>query len=427
MRIMPSPRTRRPRRAAAAIWLALVVLAVAAPANAQAAADVTGTVTNATADEPLADAPVRILFFDAQGQLGAPGEATTDADGAFAVTPPAGATGYQVVVEHRGAEFRGTATQLLAGQPSVATVQVWDTTEDPKDVTLTNWIVWIDEDPETGAWNIQQDFGWTNAGDTAYVGEDAAVTVPLPSGATNLQFLGTFLEQQGEAIDGSYVSTAPIVPGQTSATIFFSSPQLPTLDLPAPFDVDTFQLFAPMGLQPQGTGLRLAGTQSDQGVTYQVYTTDPMTAGSEMQVSFTQVDVPEGESDATTYLLIGIAALALFAAGFFFVRGRRARRPAPASGPKKARPAQPQNPPKAKAQVEVASGPANGHRAGRPVVADDAEDDDEVQLLIDEIAALDLSFEKGLIEERAYRRLRVAAKDRLLLAQEAASGSRGTR
>jgi hypothetical protein len=52
----------------------------------------------------------------------------------------------------------------------------------------------------------------------------------------------------------------------------------------------------------------------------------------------------------------------------------------------------------------------------------DVAEDDDVQLLIDEIAALDLSFEQGLLDERTYRRLRVAAKDRLLLARETPEG-----
>jgi hypothetical protein len=269
-----------------------------------------------------------------------------------------------------------------------------------------------------------------NGGDEAYAGgEEGTVTVPMPMGASNIQFLGIFLEQQGEVVDGAYVSTAPIVPGETTATIRYVTEGIPALTLPVTFDVQAFSLFVPMGLQPQGDQLRLLGTQTDQGVTYQTYTIDSMTPGDQIEIVFTETAAVGAESsDSTTYLMIGVAALALIAAGFFFIRSRRNRRPASSTGPKKARPAQPQNQPKAKPVSQVAARPANGHRAGRPnVSADEPEDDDEVQLLIDEIATLDLSFEKGLIDERTYRRLRVAAKDRLLLAQEAASGSRSTR
>jgi hypothetical protein len=47
-----------------------------------------------------------------------------------------------------------------------------------------------------------------------------------------------------------------------------------------------------------------------------------------------------------------------------------------------------------------------------------------VDLIVDEIAALDLSFERGLLDERTYKRLRVAAKDRLLRAEGARAEGR---
>jgi LPXTG-motif cell wall-anchored protein len=430
---MHATRTARQRRLAAAVWLTLIALAITvSPASAQTTetdVGISGTVRNATTAAPVPDVPVRVTYFDDQGPVGN-AKATTDADGVFQVMPPAAATGYQVAVDHDGVEFRGVATQLLPGQPSVSTIDVWNVTDDPSQVTTSDWVIWIDQDTETGGWAVQQDFAWLNAGEEAYSGgEDGTVVVPMPIGAGNIQFLGTFLEQQGDVVDGNYVSTAPVVPGESSATIRYVTEGVPALTLPVTFEVGAFSLYVPMGLAAEGEGLRLAGTQDDQGVTYQVYTADALTPGEEIEVVFTEAgETAAGSSDATTYLLIGIAALALIAAGFFFFRSRRSRRPAPSAGPKKARPAQPQNQPKAKPTAQVATRPANGQRAARPNVArDEPEDDDEVQLLIDEIATLDLSFEKGLIDERTYRRLRVAAKDRLLLAQEAASGSRSTR
>ena len=46
---------------------------------------------------------------------------------------------------------------------------------------------------------------------------------------------------------------------------------------------------------------------------------------------------------------------------------------------------------------------------------------------VEEIAALDLSFERGLLDERIYKRLRVSAKDRLLRAEGARSKDRRAR
>jgi len=422
---MTALRTTWPRRVVAAVPVALVAVAMLAP-TARAEVGIAGTVRNATTAEPAGGVPVRIVYFDDQGQVGTD-RATTDAEGAFSVVPPAAATGYQTVVEHDGAEFAGVATQLLDGQPSVTTIDVFDTTDEPKDVAVTDWVVWIDTDPESGKWAVQQDFGWTNAGDTAYIGAGGTVTVPMPTGAGNIQFLGTFLEQQGDVADGAYVSTAPIVPGDTSATIRYVDDALPALTLPVTFTVRSFSLYVPMGVQAQGTGLRLAGTQSDQGVSYQVYTADRMTPGDELRVVLSEAAAPEGEGDAIAYLLIGVAIVAAIAAAAFFLLGRRRSREAPRGGPKKARPAQPQ-----RARASGARGsqptktrPSNGHRPARPrLTAEIRDDDEEVQLLIDEIAALDLSFEKELIDERTYRRLRVAAKDRLLEARDTARSSR---
>ena len=42
---------------------------------------------------------------------------------------------------------------------------------------------------------------------------------------------------------------------------------------------------------------------------------------------------------------------------------------------------------------------------------------EDMDLIIDEIAALDLSHDQGLLDEHTYRKLRVAAKDRFIEAQ----------
>ena len=69
-------------------------------------------------------------------------------------------------------------------------------------------------------------------------------------------------------------------------------------------------------------------------------------------------------------------------------------------------------------------GSAGAPPPGNGQVAEPIEDPD---LIIEEIAALDLSFERGLLDERAYKRLRVAAKDRLLRAEGARARGGTTR
>jgi hypothetical protein len=133
---------------------------------------------------------------------------------------------------------------------------------------------------------------------------------------------------------------------------------------------------------------------------------------------------------ASSVLVITAGSLIVVAMGIVVVwRLGRVRRPArsaplPArrspsrigkgtgSGPRDRRPAE------AHRARRSGGASANGHRR-RPAKADDQ---DEIDLLIDEIAALDLSFERGVLDEARYRALRATAKRRLVRSREARAG-----
>jgi hypothetical protein len=419
----------------AVVTTALALALTLAPAASAADVGINGTVRNGTTGKVVGAQPVTVTFFDANGRIGVD-KVRTGADGSFSSTPPAAAAGYQVTSTFRGTEYRTQATQLLSGQPSVSTLKVYDPTNVAKNVTTTQAVVWVDREGDTFA--MQEDYGWKNAGTTAYVGpkDGNVLALPLPDGATNLQFLGTFLEQRGTIQDGAYVSDAPIVPGKSSATIRFTIPTLTTIALPVDFPTTGIQLFVPEGIAVAASNVRLAGTIQDTGadgqpVTYQQYVIDQPAVGQTIDVAFTETAAAgSGGTNWTTILLVvaGLAALAALAFGIVG-RGRATQRtPAKGGRPAKARPAAKStanSKPKAAAPAKTRT--ANGHRTAAPqrttTVTMPTDDAEEVQLLVDEIAALDLSFENGVLDERTYKRLRVAAKDRLLLAQE--SSGRG--
>jgi hypothetical protein len=431
--------TQRGSRARAFAVLGAVVSTVLAlgltlaPAASAADVGISGTVRDGTTGEVVAGLPVTVTFFDASRKLGIDKQ-TTAADGTFTSIPPASAAGYQVTATFKGTEYRTQATQLLSGQPSVVTLEVFAPTSDPGNVATTQAVLWVDREGDGFA--VQEDYGWKNSGKTAYVGKGGSVvSLPLPKGATNLQFLGTFLEQRGTVKDGVYVSDAPIVPGKSTATIRFTVGSLDTISLPVTFPTTGIQLFVPQGITVSATGVRLAGTIQDTGadgqpVTYQQYVIDGPPVGTTVDVALAATGTADaGRTDWTTILLV-IAGLAALAAVVFAIVGRRRaaqRTPAktgrapkvrPATRPSKAAPA-------TRAAAPAKTRTANGHRSEPPKrtasVAMPAGEEDDVQLLVDEIAALDLSFENGVLDERTYRRLRVAAKDRLLLAQEASA------
>jgi hypothetical protein len=418
---MTAPTLHRTRMHTVRASMALVVAtfvasAVGAPAAVAADATIQGSVVNGTTVAPAGNLPVTVVYFDSNGKIGQ-ANLTTDATGQFAVTPPAAAQGYQVAATYRGAEFRTPATQLLPGQPSVAKLKIFDPTTAASDVAQTDWVVWLDREGDALA--IQEDFGWANGSQQAYVGKGGSVmTVPLPEGAGNFQYLGTFLEQRGSVTKDGYVSDAPITPGTSTATIRYTAPGTPALRFPITFPTKSFQMFVPAGITVSSPQLRLAGTTTDQGVTYQVLTADgTLQPGTAIDASLQVEGAATATRSSTSLLLLiaGIAALAAFA--FWLIGRRRSRAEARSTGPKKPMPKQASKP---RGASPTRAG--NGHRATTPktvarangVARDNA---DDVDLLIDEIAALDLSFEQGLLDERTYRRLRVAAKDRLLTAQ----------
>ena len=384
-------------------------------AIAQTTATIDGTVVNGTEQAPAAGVDVSLQLFAAQGDLGRL-EGTTDPKGRFSFGElPPGVAGYQVIASYRGTEYRGIAQSYTPGVPTNATLTVYEPTTDPGDVTFTDYIVWVDQ--LEGAFAVQHDLRFANAGTTAYTGGgDGVVTIPLPPGPANPQFLGTFLEYPGKIEGDAYVSSAPIVPGESTATLRFEAPSLPNLSVPLAFPATSFQLYVPQGIDIGTDLLRLEGTITDQGRTYSVYSAQNLAPETVIDAALTPAPADSSQGTAIQ-ILLGVAALV--AAGVivaWFLRRRRASK-APARSAKGAKSAPPPPVPREAGTREGTADPSgNGHGGGAP--------DEDVDLIIDEIAALDLSFDKGLLEERTYKRLRIAAKDRLLRAQGARTGGR---
>lgn len=401
----------RPRALAAALTAALGVAALAsAPqALAQTVGAIEGRVVDGTTDGPLEGIEVSLQLFSQQGDLGVL-TTTSGRGGRFAFDElPDGVAGYQIAASYGGAEYRTVAQSFTPGQTRQETVTVYEPTTDPASVTVTDHIVWVDR-ISTG-FAVQQDLSWSNSGNDAYIGEgDRVVSVPLPEGVENLQYLGTFLEIPGAVLDGAYVSDAPIVPGTTTATLRYEAPELSHLTVQIDFATDSFQLFVPQDMQARSPMLRLAGTISDQGLTYTVYQAQALAPGTTVEATLTQA--PTGGGSSAIWILLAAVGLAVAVVLAAWLIGRRrsskgraprdrgVRRPAVAVEPSR--------------QIPVVEPTGNGQRAPST--------DDDVDLIIDEIAALDISFEKGLLDEQKYKRLRVAAKDRLLEAERARAG-----
>jgi hypothetical protein len=415
-------RASRVLRHALPALLAAAALATGPSAAAQTPGSIEGEVVSGTTEAPAPDLEVSVQLFSADADLGTT-STMTDAKGRFAFGElPNDVAGYQLSVRYEGAVYRSVAATFTPGQTVEQTLTVWEPTTDPTDVVLTDYIVWVDREGE--GVGVQHDFAWSNGGDTAYVGEGGGgndggvVSVPLPTGATNLQYLGTFLENPGEVVGQTYVSDAPIVPGDSTATVRYNAPPLSSLTLTTPFPTTSVQLFVPQDVSVSATALRRAGTVQDevdgQTVTYQVYAAQDVAAGTTIEVSMSQAPEATGASNTALWILLGVAGLALVV-GLIAVAIRRSRRPS-------RRPATRATSRPAKARAHAVPPKGNGQRASRGTIPrgdgrTPERSGEDADLIVEEIAALDLSFERGLLDERTYKRLRVAAKDRLLRAE----------
>jgi len=433
----------RARRALVALALLSGGVLASAPTALAQEEGIAGELINGTTGEPVPDTEVTLRQFGQQAEFEVR-TTTTDRGGAFAFTDlEAGTTAYQVSATFAGVLYRSPVAPLSPGDPAKVTLRVFETTTDPAGISQTSWVIWVDREGEGAA--IQYDLEWSNTGDEAYAGDQTlpggtpiVTRVPLAAGATDFQFLGAFLETPGEVNGSTFVHPQPLVPGLTQATLRYSVPSLPRLSIPITMTTQSFQLFVPSDADARVSGLTPAGETTDQGVTYQVFAGTDLLNGDTIEVSLT--GFTHGKSSSLTILLVGMAVLAAFSAIVMWrlLRRRqgRTRRRGSARRPARVRlaPARRRERPAEQAAAERlersrvsarAELPASAHGNGGS--SDGSEPPDEIDLLIDEIAALDLAYERGQLERHVYEDLRAATKERLLRSREAQAGGRSLR
>ncbi len=435
-----SRRSRTTRASLLRLPIALVLAAFALTIGPSAHGDagLTGTVTNGTSDRPVAGVPVTLHLYSQQTELSTSTATTNGAGAVTFATPGSGVTDYQLTADYKGTTFR-TAVLPASGAPADVPLTVYEPTDDPGHVVLTDWIVWLDEEG-TGA-AIQHDLQWRNSSKKAYVGSGPGGTgrivtqVPVQPGATDFQFLGLFLEAPGSVQGSTFVDSAPLPPGTSQATLRYATATPGTLTFPIQFPTTNFQFFAPDGVSVTSDGLTLAGQITDRDITYQVYEAHDLSARDRIQVSLSGLANAGGGRSPLVFLLVGGLIVTLLGA-FAVWRLSRARGAEPSgrsASTRRVRGGQ-RRPVKAKrdrraaatssrreAKTSAVSG--NGRSAGGRSTSD--EDEDEADLLIEEIAALDLTFERGLLDRDTYESLRAAAKRRLLRMRSDHAG-RGT-
>jgi hypothetical protein len=376
--------------------LLLMVFSVFPAASAAPTAGIAGHVIQAADHRPVAGQPVTLSTYRGETRLST-ASATTDALGGFSFgPPPTDATGFQLTTTFRGGIYRTPLTSLAEPNPPV-TLKVFAPTTDVTAITQTNWVVWVD--PMPGGIVVQQDFTWNNEGTKAYIGADAGggvvTEVPLAPGATNVQYLGLYLNGGGRIAGSTYQGTQPIAPGRSTATVRYVVTTLNDLRLVSPFSTGNMHVFVSTDLVVTAPAMTSAGQINDRGRDYQVFTAANVPAEQTITVGLTPT--PQAKSDAGPSAIAGIVIL-LFVVTFTVWRIKGGGRPRHAGRPPKG------------SSREARRRPSPRRAAPR----------DETEVLLEEIAAIDVAFEEGLLEPATYERVRAAAKERLAAAARGA-------
>jgi hypothetical protein len=373
-------------------WLlVVVVLAVsAAPATARSGGAVEGTVVHGLEGAPVAG--LDVMLEDAvEGELTVVAQATTDGQGRFVFADVPHGADLEITLTYDGASYRHGPILVTPGATTDVEVEVFESTDDPADVVVESWVVWVDR---VDGISIQQDLQVDNRGDTTFVGTDpdgagvrSVLAVPIDADAIGLRFLGRFTSCCATLRGTDYVHTTPLPPGPASGTLRYGVASLDTLTLPARLPVESFTMMVPVGVTVGTDRLELSGEIESQGNLYDVYTAEGLAAGEVLEVGLRGLST----SGVATWQLALAAVAVLGVAGAAVARWRRRRR-------------------------SVGRAPRGSERPPRRPAAATAVPSSELDadLLVDEIALLDVGFAEGRLARDAYERLRAARKAELL-------------
>jgi mono/diheme cytochrome c family protein len=227
-------------------------------------------------------------------------------------------------------QIKGTETQVNLP------LQIFETTTDPGAIRVATWHVFF-QVKQAGRVQVGELLNFSNEGDRTFIAPqpgEATVEIPLPPGATNLQFDDGALGERYLATAQGFAHTASVRPGVQALSVLFS------FDLPlagrlnftqtARYPVEAVNVLAPNGVL-EVTSQQLAGpqTQNVEDATYLIYTAAALPAGDDLALTL----APANPNTNLPRLALG--GLALFAVialgGWWFGLRKKSKATAPAS------------------------------------------------------------------------------------------------
>lgn len=301
---------------------------------------------------------------------------------------------YGLQAEYLNALYTSAALSFAHGGLTLTVpITVYETTTDVSGVRVDQMHLFFDF-LEPGKTSVGQLFIVSNSADRAYIGADGtSVHLPLPPGATNVQFQDGELGGRYLPVKDGFADTNAVTPG-TGTTQILATYDLPydgkklDLNLPVVYPVSSINVLVPEGgIKLSSPQLTSAGSRPVQGGNMANFVGGNLPAGSSLVVQLSGAAnlaapgaAPASATTPTSPVLIVAAALLLVAVAIVaFVWLRQQRAAAEMVGEQD----------------------------------DDADAEARQDELLDEIATLDDDFEAGHIQEVDYRRQRAELKAEL--------------
>ncbi len=354
-------------------------------ASAGTTVAVTGVVANQTAGGSLpANLALILHAISADGQSAHTFDASASADGGYRFENVPFEVGGQYVItaSYEGAAFSSelitaTSTDALQNIP----LNIYEVTNDPSAVAVNGLLSMLQTKADNSL-EVVQIFDFANTSDHAYLkqsdGSAFSSSVRLPTGAAYEDFSGGSYQISA---DGTQIlDTQPVLPGASHVMhVAFVVPYSGSTDISQPLDFPLngqLEVMTTGGMSVSGDGVTRLGTRQLGDRTFVSYGGQfTQQAGESLRYSVSGSDVVQGTTSGTTssgvgviaYLLIGAGLLAIGAAFGFFMRERK--------------------------ETNVILSP---------------------NMLMKQIADLDMRHENGEIDESSYQKQRSVLKARLV-------------
>jgi mono/diheme cytochrome c family protein len=376
---------------------------IAATPEASSAAlgtgEVTGKVVNASGGELPEDLNITLHGFDNMQET-VTMSTTVQTDGSFdfqnvEMTP---GRAYIASVVYNDTVYGSDISTVEDNATNLdLVVPIYETTTDTGVLSVDRLHIFFEyQEPDT--LRIVELYVISNLSDRTLVSQEAGkpvITFDLPAEASNLQFQDGSLGGRYIQTSTGFGDTAAIRPGSGQHQVVFAYdvPYKNKLDLRQPINlpVSAVVILVPEdGLKVKGDQLQDAGPQAVQDMTYHMYTSDQLDAGTMLSISIS--GSPSGGglnlvTGSSSNLIIGLAAfgLALIVAGVWLYRRNQLLD---------------------RAALAEESGSIDAAVLSTAIP-------DDPDALMDAIIALDDLYQAGELPEQAYRERREAMKARL--------------